>query len=41
MQLISLVGKSGYFITYGAPIANYSSYLPTAQKIIDSALITK
>ena len=41
MQLISLVGKTGYFITYGAPIANYSSYLPTAQKIIDSALITK
>ena len=41
MQLISLVGNTGYFITYGAPIANYTTYLPTAQKIINSALITK
>jgi hypothetical protein len=41
MQLISLVGKTGYFITYLAPVANYTTYLPTVQKIIDSAQITK
>jgi hypothetical protein len=41
MQLISLVGKTGYFITYLAPVANYTTYLPNAQKIIDSAQITK
>jgi len=41
MQLISIVGKKGYFITYVVPEANYTTYLPTVQKIIDSALITK
>jgi hypothetical protein len=41
MQLISIVGKKGYFITYVVPEANYTTYLPTVQKIIDSAQITK
>jgi hypothetical protein len=41
MQLISLVGKAAYWITYGAPLANYTTYLPTAQKIIDSAQVIK
>ncbi|MGA8084958.1 MAG: PsbP-related protein [Candidatus Nitrosopolaris sp.] len=41
MQLISLVGKKGYFITYVVPQANYTTYLPTIQTIIDSAEITK
>jgi hypothetical protein len=41
MQLISIVGKKGYFITYVVPEVNYTTYLPTVQKIIDSAQITK
>jgi hypothetical protein len=41
MQLISMVGKKGYFITYVVPEANYTTYLPAVQKIIDSAQITK
>jgi hypothetical protein len=41
MQLISIVGKKGYFITYVGPEANYTTNLPTVQKIIDSAQITK
>jgi hypothetical protein len=41
MQLISLVGKKGYFITYTAPAANYTTYEPTIQTIINSAEISK
>ena len=41
MQLISLVGKKGYFITYVVPAANYATYLPTIQTMINSAEINK
>ncbi|MGC1932954.1 MAG: PsbP-related protein [Candidatus Nitrosopolaris sp.] len=41
MQLISLVGKKGYFITYVVPTANYTTYLPTIQTMISSIEINK
>jgi hypothetical protein len=41
MQLISLVGKKGYFITYVVPAANYSTYLPIVQTMINSTEINK
>lgn len=41
MQLISLVGKKAYFITYAVPAANYAAYLPTIETMISSAKITK
>lgn len=41
MQLISLVGKKGYFITYVVPAANYATYLPTIQTMINSTEINK
>lgn len=41
MQLISLVGKKAYFITYAAPTANYATYLPTIQRMISSTEIVK
>jgi hypothetical protein len=41
IQLISLVGKKGYFVTYTAPAANYTTYEPTIQTMINSAEINK
>jgi hypothetical protein len=41
MQLISLVGKKGYFITYVVPASSYAAYLPTVQTMINSAEINK
>ncbi len=41
MRLISLVGKKGYFITYVVPAANYATYLPTIQTMINSTEINK
>jgi hypothetical protein len=41
MQLISLVGNKAYFITYIAPITNYTTYLSTIQTMISSIEINK
>jgi hypothetical protein len=41
MQLISLVGNKAYFVTYAAPIANYTAYLPTIETMISSIKIIK
>jgi hypothetical protein len=41
MQLISLVGKKAYFITYAVPTANYATYLPTILRMISSTVIIK
>jgi hypothetical protein len=41
MQLISLVGKKAYFITYAVPTENYATYLPTIQRMISSTEIIK
>jgi hypothetical protein len=41
MQLISLVGKKAYFITYAVPTANYVTYLPIILRMISSTVIIK
>lgn len=41
MQLISLVGKKAYFITYAVPTANYATYLPIILRMIGSTVIVK
>lgn len=41
MQLISLVGKKAYFITYAVPTANYATYLPIILRMISSTVIVK
>jgi len=41
MQLISLVGKKAYFITYAVPTANYATYLPIILRMISSTVIIK
>jgi eukaryotic-like serine/threonine-protein kinase len=42
MDLVTIKGDKIYFITYDADLEEYSSYLPTIQKIIDSfEIITK
>lgn len=41
MQLISIASNKAYFITYAAPIANYTNYLPTIQTMISSIKINK
>lgn len=41
MQLISLVGKKAYFITYVVPAANYTTYLPAIETILNSTKINK
>lgn len=41
MQLISLVGNKAYFVSYAAPITNYTTYLPTIETMISSIKIIK
>jgi hypothetical protein len=41
MQLISLVGKKAYFITYTVPTTNYATYLPIILRMISSTVIVK
>jgi PsbP-like protein len=41
MQLISLVGKKAYFITYAVPTANYATYLPIILRMISSTVIVR
>ena len=41
MELVSLVGKKAYFITYAVPTANYDTYLPIISRMISSTVITK
>ena len=41
MQLVSLVGKKAYFITYAVPTANYATYLPIISRMISSTVIVK
>jgi hypothetical protein len=41
MQIISLVGNKAYFVSYAAPIATYTTYLPTIQTMISSIKIIK
>jgi photosystem II reaction center protein PsbP len=41
MQLISLIGKKAYFITYAVPTANYATYLPIILRMISSTVIIK
>jgi len=41
MELVSLVGKKAYFITYAVPTANYATYLPIILRMISSTELTK
>jgi len=41
MELVSLVGKKAYFITYAVPTANYATYLPIILRMISSTVLTK